>query len=273
MDRWMAVPPKGRDDANSPAMRTSLKRCPKCKVVIRHSIRYGNAVKKMLFNLETQKKEIWGNFTSIAERVKDLNQTVDRLAGQCDITSVRMDLRHENLSLPEDKLALLTQASDVERLILMVRVHATEEIKEASQTLGQVKTRIKAWTVELGISDQELRESKIELTRLSFLMKALLYKCELKKHSGLSPEAATSLESVIQRLQSGELVNSNMEKELSKQMEDLEKLAPLSTLEMKTPKHRCLSEEKNPRLVSILYQHFLATSFLAFLVFEGSGCF
>ena len=52
LDQWMAV--KEEDDVTS----IQLKKCPKCKTPIRKSLRYGNAIKKTLLDIEAVKKKV-----------------------------------------------------------------------------------------------------------------------------------------------------------------------------------------------------------------------
>ena len=57
MDQWMDQA-ETKHDGKLVDVQVILKRCPKCNTPIRSSLRYGNVVKKILFDLEEIKQEL-----------------------------------------------------------------------------------------------------------------------------------------------------------------------------------------------------------------------
>ncbi|KAL9983501.1 hypothetical protein ACROYT_G005684 [Oculina patagonica] len=88
MDQWMDQDAATRDGKQ--AVVVQLKRCPKCSVPIRNSLRYGNIVKKILADFEQIKEKILLS------------------KGQCDQEAARLKLKVKNIyEFPEDKEALI----------------------------------------------------------------------------------------------------------------------------------------------------------------------
>ena len=76
MDQWMDQA-EVKDEGKS--VDIQLKKCPKCQVPIRTSLRYGNIVKKLLADMETVKKKIFLSESALREKVPNIRKDAREL--------------------------------------------------------------------------------------------------------------------------------------------------------------------------------------------------
>ncbi|XP_064610398.1 NFX1-type zinc finger-containing protein 1-like [Liolophura sinensis] len=233
LDYWM------RCDNDDNKKCVQLKGCPKCKVAIRRSLRYGNVIKKALADVELAKSKIRGSADEIFLEKTRLEKNLKRSLASEDVKpEIMRRLDHTSLSLQqlnvlENQILLL---ENVNQLSAKLKVEyekghiGKDDMEYISHSLQIVSKVIMRWFNI--VSDQQLREAKFELQRLSYLFKARLYSRRLTDKSSVQCELLSiKLERTILKLKGNQPFNNETEEEMLKLEAILKKLAPLGISE------------------------------------------
>lgn len=216
MDQWMDQA-EVKDEGKS--VDIQLKKCPKCQVPIRTSLRYGNIVKKLLADMETVKKKIFLSESALREKVpnirkdareltefpEDVEEIQRSLVGRKYLTSdqlnvlenqvqflkflqklqskIRTELATENIKTSTAGGALFDLVSSyMERRRERV-VAVTEQMKvaRAREHLHYEVESLRKWVMKFRVrfSDQELEEFNEELLRVLLLVSYEILKTQL----------------------------------------------------------------------------------------------
>lgn len=212
MDQWMDQA-EVKDEGKS--VDIQLKKCPKCQVPIRTSLRYGNIVKKLLADMETVKKKIFLSESALREKVpnirkdareltefpEDVEEIQRSLVGRKYLTSdqlnvlenqvqflkflqklqskIRTELATENIKTSTAGGALFDYMERRRERVVAV----TEQMKvaRAREHLHYEVESLRKWVMKFRVrfSDQELEEFNEELLRVLLLVSYEILKTQL----------------------------------------------------------------------------------------------
>ena len=183
MDQWMDQDETTRTDDGKP-VDVQLKRCPKCSIPIRTSLRYGNIIKKILADFEQVKQKILLAKGQRDQKVPRLKLKVERIADFPEdkenlIKSLdRKNLTDEQVNLHENQISFLTFLQGLRDKIRLL-THETKE--DLENKVEQLRKRVMGFRVRF--SEQELEELNVEMYRTQLLVDFRLLKMQLDKRS------------------------------------------------------------------------------------------
>ena len=193
MDQWMDQAETTHDGK---PVDVQLKLCPKCRVPIRTSLRYGNIIKKILADFERIKQKILlaeGRREQEVARLKMKVQKIDEFPG--DTEDIIKSLDHKNLTdeqvnVIENQINFLTFLQQLKVMIdkgeetertrpksykSMLLVQETKEDLESK--VEQLRKRV--MRIRTRFSDQELEELNEEMHRTQLLIDFRILKMQL----------------------------------------------------------------------------------------------
>lgn len=180
MDQWMDQEETTPDEK---PIDVQLKLCPKCRVPIRISLRYGNIIKKILADFERIKQNI----------------VPDKGPGERDVEVARLKLRAQEIDqFPKDKISMMLnrknltddQINVIDNQIsflsflqtLKLNIGYFEELpqetkKDLESKVKQLQKRVMEFRVRF--SDQEREELNEEMCRTQLLIDFRMLKIQL----------------------------------------------------------------------------------------------
>ena len=175
-----------------------LKRCPKCRVPIRTSLRYGNIVKTILADFEKIKKKILLGKRQREQAVKTLKGKVRKIDGfpeDQEKISRFLDcksLTDEQVNVFENQISLLTflqglkakiekeQEAEIEKSKSLQAMLLMRETKEdLDSKVEQLRSRVMGIRLRARFSEQELEELNEEMFRTELLVDYRMLKLQL----------------------------------------------------------------------------------------------
>ena len=221
MDQWMdqAEP---RPDGKPVDVEVILKRCPKCNIPIRSSLRYGNVVKKILEDLEKIKQELSldkqrcdQKVEMLKLRVKDIDE-IDGFPNDQDNINKTLDRRNltdEQINLIESQIRFLaflqTLKANVGSFEADKRSQKTK--KELENKVEQLRYRVMGSQVPFSYQEQE--EIKEEMFRTKLLIDLRMLKTQLDiRNIQLGDTDTVVIDYIGEVLDSDEKIGKNTEK-------------------------------------------------------------
>jgi len=193
MDQWMD---QAETTTDGKPVDIQLKLCPKCRVPIRTSLRYGNIIKKILADFERIKQKILlgeGRRDQETTRLRLKVEKIDEFPkDKKDIIRSldRKNLTDEQVNVVENQISLLTllQQLKVELRSVLPLLLSLEksyesrfllrEIKEDLESkVEQLRKRVMGYRVRF--SDQELEELNEEMHRTQLLIDLTMLEMQL----------------------------------------------------------------------------------------------
>ena len=229
MDQWMD---QAEVAQNGKPVDVQLKLCPKCRVPIRTSLRYGNIVKKMLADFEKIKQKIL-----LSKQQRELKVSIPRANVQKihefpedrDKISKYLDsknLTDEQVNVCENQINLLiflqTLKDNIEKGREAEegranRFSARHSFLETKEELDGVidKLRNRVMKIRVRFSDQELEELKEEMYRTQLLIDFKMLKMQLNNRGKtLELIETVVLDRVERALDSEKKIGKDTEREL-----------------------------------------------------------
>lgn len=204
MDHWMDQA-QASDDGK--AVDVQLKRCPKCLIPIRTSLRYGNIIKKILADFEKIKEKILlGN----EQRAMEVNRLILKVQeiekfpedkDQLQRMLVRKSLTSEQVNVFENQINVLsflqTIKAKIEKCIdaesgraprsvyLLQETREDVLLQETREDVESLVEQLRKRVMELRdrFSDQELEELSEEMYRTKLAVDFKLLKMQLQIRS------------------------------------------------------------------------------------------
>ncbi|XP_062521487.1 NFX1-type zinc finger-containing protein 1-like [Corticium candelabrum] len=84
LDRWM----DSKEENEEGGVNIGLKQCPRCKIAVRRSLRYGNVVKQALQDIEMVKRRMLDQEQEMEITVRQLTREAVQLAGQLQVCTL-----------------------------------------------------------------------------------------------------------------------------------------------------------------------------------------
>ncbi|XP_072169617.1 NFX1-type zinc finger-containing protein 1-like [Diadema setosum] len=192
LDRWMTL------DSDTPggAVSIQLKGCPRCKIPIRHNLRYGNAIKQALNNVEVVKLKACGEKQDIEftrqQLTRDLTQETEVMSmlaiakeltlfprkevAQLFLKSVdeTCSLSWEQVYSVKNRVSFLKELREIEQKLYLLHLPAEE--KELAASLRADLAVMRVWLCRGDIarmSPQQVTDATCETTRFSFALRLL----------------------------------------------------------------------------------------------------
>ena len=224
MDQWMDQADVAQDGK---PVDVQLKLCPKCRVPIRTSLRYGNIVKKILADFEKIKQKIL-----LSKRQRELKVSIPRANVQ-KIHQFPEDrdkiakylafktLTDEQVNVFENQINLLiflqTLKDNIEKGLEAEEGRANSyPLSETKEELDGVidKLRNRVMKTRVRFSDQELEELNEEMYRTQLLIDFKMLKMQLNNRGKtLGPTDTTELVYVERALDSEKKIGKDIERE------------------------------------------------------------
>ena len=193
MDQWMD---QAQATPDGKPVDVQLKRCPKCSVPIRTSLRYGNIIKKILADFERIKQKILlgkGRRDQETTRLILKVQKIDEFPDDQEaiIKSLgRKNLTDEQVNVVENQISFLTflqqlkveigkgeEAEQARAKSFESRFLLQETKEDLESKVEQLRKRVSGY--RLRFSDQELEELNEEMHRTQLLIDFRLLKMQL----------------------------------------------------------------------------------------------
>ena len=183
MDQWMKTA-EGSEDGK--AVDIQLKKCPKCQVPIRTSLRYGNIVKNILANMEAIKRKIHLSEVVRNQRFPEINRNLLELTEFADeVKTIRRscdrDLTEDQLNVIENQIHFLKFLQKLKVMVENEFGKLQMESTDEEELRREIKS-LKEWIMKfrLRFSEQELEEFQEELLRACLLLNYRILKCQLR---------------------------------------------------------------------------------------------
>jgi len=187
MDQWMDQA-QTMPDGKSVDVQVILKRCPKCKIPIRSSLRYGNVVKKILRDFEEIKQKLSHDKRRCDQKVERLKSKVekidetDRFPNDQDKIKRMLDrenLTDEQINLIDNQIRFLAFLQTLKANIGSFKAdkRSRETKKDLENKIGQLRDRVMGSQVQF--SYQEREELKEEMFRTKLLIDLRMLKMQL----------------------------------------------------------------------------------------------
>ena len=193
MDQWMD---QAETTSDGKPVDVQLKLCPKCRVPIRTSLRYGNIIKKILADFERIKQKILlgeGRREQEVTRLKLEVQKIDKFPGEkVDIIKSldRKNLTDEQVNVIENQISFLTFLQQLKVMIdegeetERTRPKSYESILLLQETKEDLESKVKQLRTRVmrfraRFSDQELEELNEEMYRTQLLIDFTMLKRQL----------------------------------------------------------------------------------------------
>ena len=193
MDQWMD---QAETTTDGKPVDIQLKRCPKCRVPIRTSLRYGNIIKKILADFERIKQNILlgkGRRDQETTRLRLKVEKIDKFPKDKEDIIRSLDcknLRDEQVNVVENQISFLTflQQLKVELqsvlplLLSLAKSHDSRFLpreikKDLESKVEQLRKRVMGYRVRF--SDQEREELNEEMHRTQLLIDFTMLKMQL----------------------------------------------------------------------------------------------
>ncbi|CAB3987453.1 NFX1-type zinc finger-containing 1-like [Paramuricea clavata] len=202
LDHWMELEGKKEDGS----IVIQLKVCPKCKTVIRRSLRYGNIIKKTLANIENVKKIKLEEQRQLREKLSQLRQSVHELTKKYPklvdyrlllirVNQMRSDADAYNTL--ENQLKFFSRLREIDEMFFTGPEMA--DFVARSSKLPSKKKQIRLFLHHRTLlSNQEVKDisENIAFLSLSCQFEYMIWKIEKDdKNSALSEEIKSSIES------------------------------------------------------------------------------
>ena len=193
MDQWMD---QAETTPDGKPVDVQLKLCPKCRVPIRTSLRYGNIIKKILADFERIKQKILlgeGQRDQEVARLKVNMQKIDEFPG--DKEDIIKSLNHKNLTdeqvnVIENQISFLTFLQQLKVMInkgeeterttsksYESKFLLQETMEDLESKVEQLRKRVMRFRARF--SDQELEELNEEMYRTQLLIDFRMLKMQL----------------------------------------------------------------------------------------------
>ena len=229
MDQWMDQADVARDGK---PVDVQLKLCPKCRVPIRTSLRYGNIVKKILADFEKIKQKIllskWQRELKVSipranvQKIDQFPEDQEKIAKYLD----SKNLTDEQVNVCENQINLLIflqtlkdniekgkEAEEGRANSFSARHSLLETKKELDGVIDKLRNRVMKARVRF--SDQELEELKEEMYRTQLLIDFKMLKMQLNNRGKtLEPIETVVLDRVERALDSEKKIGKDTEREL-----------------------------------------------------------
>ena len=193
MDQWMD---QAETTPDGKPVDVQLKLCPKCRVPIRTSLRYGNIIKKILADFERIKQTILlGEVRRDQEtsRLKLKVQKIDEFPGDKEDIIKLLDLKNltdEQVNVIENQISFLTFLQQLKVMIdkgeetERTRPKSYESIFLLQETKEDLKSKVeqlrkRVMRFRARFSDQELEELNEEMYRTQLLIDFRMLKMQL----------------------------------------------------------------------------------------------
>ena len=193
MDQWMD---QAETTPDGKPVDVQLKRCPKCSVPIRTSLRYGNIIKKILADFERVKQKILLGKVRREQETTRLRLKVEKIDefpdDKKDILKL-LDLKNltdEQVNVIENQISFLTFLQQLKVMIdkgeeaertrpksYESRFLLQETKEDLESKVEQLRTRVMRFRVRF--SDQELEELNEEMYRTQLLIDFRMLKMQL----------------------------------------------------------------------------------------------
>ena len=217
MDQWMDL----AEEMSEGKEVIQMKKCPKCSVIIRRNLRYGQVIKTILEDIESVKNKIVGNLNSAKKTQEELVDVIDDLPDSN--FSIRLTVTMERRTLIPEELTVVENLIKYNEALQEAKASAKKylgesDVQYANKKYEEICHQIKNMEHWLGskaqlprMSGQELQESFFEVTRIQLLIRAHeLYHHMKKTKTKLSDELEKNLLGVFAALK----------KALTKELED-----------------------------------------------------
>ena len=192
LDQWMKSDVSGQASASS--AQVQFKVCPKCKVPIRKSLRYGNIIKKVLADVEAIKQKqsfprnyLIAKFEEARKEIIKVDETC-RLFVQDDFKSISESIKKRNIvfnpyrsSLLEFQLSILPKILKLHQTINTLRP-AVEAPLCSPNYLKSCLIDLKRFVLSECHSAQKISDSVSEVYRLSCASKLLELLNNIQQH-------------------------------------------------------------------------------------------
>ena len=193
MDQWMDQAETTHDGK---PVDVQLKLCPKCRVPIRTSLRYGNIIKKILADFERIKQKILlaeGRREQEVARLKLKVQKIDEFpSDKEDIIKLldRKNLTDEQVNVIENQISFLTFLQQLKEMIdkgdetERTRPKSYESIFLLRETKEDLESKVeqlreRVMRFRTRFSEQELEELNEEMYRTQLLIDFRMLKMQL----------------------------------------------------------------------------------------------
>ena len=182
MDNWMD---QAETTPDGKSVKVQLKLCPKCRVPIRTSLRYGNIVKKIFADVERIKQKILLDKGRLDQKVAILKRKVEEI-GQFpkDQEEIKKILNYPNLT--DDRINVIDNQirflSFLQLLIDSLEYFEADELfqetkEDLESKVEQLRKRVmRFWFI---VSGQELEELNEEMYRTQLLIDFRMLKMQL----------------------------------------------------------------------------------------------
>ena len=230
MDQWMD---QAETTPDGKPVDVQLKLCPKCRVPIRTSLRYGNIIKKILADFERIKQKILlgkGRRDQETARLRLKVENIDKFPEDKEdiIRSLdRKNLTDEQVNVVENQISFLTFLQQ-----LMVEIAKGEEAEKAAvksyesrvllwetkedleSKVKQLRKRVMEYRVRF--SDQELEELNDEMHRTQLLIDFRMLKMQLEiRGTKLGTTDAVKVDFVKRALDSENTIGKRTERSMN----------------------------------------------------------
>lgn len=205
MDHYMGL----EEDIEHGKEVIQMKKCPKCSIVIRKNLRYGQVIKAILADIETVKQKLVGSMDDAKRKQRQLLEEIDRLP-DCELAA-RLSMALERRSLTPEELTVVENLIAYHKALEKAKKSAgkylglqsaTARREEIFQQIQMLERWLSSHTQSLRLSEQELVESHAEVTRIQLLTRAykLFYYVTVKSKIKLKEELNGSFLGVINML-------------------------------------------------------------------------
>ena len=178
MDQWMDQAETTRDGK---PVDVQLKLCPKCRVPIRTSLRYGNIIKKILADFERIKQKILlgkGRRDQEVARLKFRVQEIDQFPrDKISMMLNRQNLTDDQINVIDNQISFLSFLQTLKVNIGYFEELPQEAKEDLESKVEQLRKRVMDFRVRF--SDQEREELDEEMHRTQLLIDFRMLKMQL----------------------------------------------------------------------------------------------
>ncbi|XP_047131082.1 NFX1-type zinc finger-containing protein 1 isoform X1 [Hydra vulgaris] len=236
LDQWM-------DQENS---EITMKKCPKCNVVIRRNLRYGKVIKKILNDIETVKKQFVGEAKAIKENIVIVLENIENLnadIADCSLLGIS-EFNIERIKSILKECKIITEVNGYNYIVLFLsrlckiwkglsKDKSLQDSKDGIELKDKIK-RLCQWLLNLPkLTHQQIVETDREIMKFFLMQRYLQTNKELKNNkNNLSNKLLLCIEKVENYLFSKKpLRNAEvLIAEVEKLMKEIERLFPKSSL-------------------------------------------
>lgn len=242
LDYYMDMPNNGEDNRHV----IQLKTCPRCKTVIRRSLRYGNVIKQQLLDIEKVKAKVNGNQVEIETTRRDLGERLENLLAsfatevaqkEWNALMKRVNKISNSLvaAVVTNQVMLMERFLEINRKLKARRLH--NKIQSEGLTFQEELEYLKKRAMSETVTERELYDINVECTRINLRFELCLLKLSITKlNLTLMESHGSLLKDVQDELSSGKLIQTQRLDELLEMLSGIRKACPwLSPL---TPEER-----------------------------------